>query len=231
MQTSRFLQGMLGVTLFGGVAAAQGVSTYDPAQLPVFHGHVAQYDLSSRGGVDGIILDNGTEVHTPRDRGDEIVAAVKPGDAVTIHGLKARALKLIQAMSVTNDASAATVADTDADDEHEHEHRHDGRGHGRGDDDDDDQSIQTMLRGQIKLQLHDTAGNLDGVLLEDRTVVRLAPADAETLAAALAPGQTVFVRGDVQARLTGKMVRADAIGPSADQMTVFATLRHGRHDR
>ncbi len=228
MQTSRFLQTLLSLTLLGGgVAAAQSASTYDPAQLPAFHGRVAQYDLSSRGGVDGIILDDGTEVHTPRHLDDELVAAVKPGDAVTIHGLKARELKLIQAMSITNDASAATVADTDDDDEHGH--RHDGRGRGR--DDGDDQSTQAVLHGLIGLQLHDTAGNLDGVVLEDHTVVHLATADAEKSAAALAPGQMLFVRGDAQAGATGKMIRADAIGPSADRMTVFATPRHGRHYR
>lgn len=73
---------------------------------------VAQYRLIPRGDVDGLILSDGTEVHTPPHPGAQFVAAVKPGDAVTIHGLRARNLPLVQAMQVSNDAGGATVTDT-----------------------------------------------------------------------------------------------------------------------
>ncbi len=50
----------------------------------------------------------------PPHLGTQLVYAVKPGDAVTIRGLKARALAMVQAMSVKNDATGATVTDTGA---------------------------------------------------------------------------------------------------------------------
>ncbi len=94
-----------------GAALAQNAAAYDPAQLPAFKGKVAQYSLTPRGDVDGLILDDGTEVHLPPHLSTQLVFAARPGDAVTIHGLKARELPMIQAMSVTNDASGTTVVD------------------------------------------------------------------------------------------------------------------------
>lgn len=96
----------------GATAMAQDASVYDPAQLPAFKGKVAQYSLTPRGDVDGLILDDGTEVHLPPRFSTQLVFAARPGDVVTIHGLKARALPMIQAMSVSNDATGTTVVDT-----------------------------------------------------------------------------------------------------------------------
>ncbi len=63
--------------------------------------------------MDGLILDDGTEVHLPPHLGAQLVAAVKPGDVVTIHGLRARAVPMVQAVSITNDATG----------KHRHRHR------------------------------------------------------------------------------------------------------------
>src|SRR5271167_4166173 len=93
----------------GAVAWVQPAPTYDPAQLPVIKGKVAQYTLTPRGDVDGLILDDGTEVHVTPTVSTELVFAVRPGDAVTIHGLKARAIPMVAAMSITNDATDTTV--------------------------------------------------------------------------------------------------------------------------
>src|SRR5580704_7774352 len=92
-----------------GMALAQPAPTYDPAQLPAMKGKVAQYTLTPRGDVDGLILDDGTEVHVPPSVSTELVFAVHPGDAITIHGLKAHAEPMIAAASITNDASGITV--------------------------------------------------------------------------------------------------------------------------
>ena len=50
--------------------------------------------------------------------------------------------------------------------------------------------------GRIKAQLHDRRGNLNGVLLEDGTIVRMPPPEAERLAANLAVGQPLYASGD-----------------------------------
>src|SRR5216683_105562 len=78
---------------------------YDPQQLPAQRGQVQQFTLTPRGDIDGLILTDGTEVKTPPHLSTLIGYAIKPGDAVTIHGLHAAALPLVQAVSITDDAT------------------------------------------------------------------------------------------------------------------------------
>src|ERR1700747_3158132 len=74
---------------------------YDPQQLPAQRGQVRQFTLTPRGNIDGLILSDGTEVKTAPYLSTEIAYSIKPGDAVTIHGLHAAALPLVQAVSIT----------------------------------------------------------------------------------------------------------------------------------
>jgi hypothetical protein len=203
----------------GCATLAQSSQTYDPAQLPAFHGKVLQYDLAARGDVDGVILDNGMEVHTSPRRATEVVAAVRPGDRVTIHGLKARELSLVRARSLTNDASSITVVDS-GDEEHDDDHGRGARGRHRGHRGGPRRApaAPAQVQGQIKMQLHDPDGDLDGVLFTDGTIVHLPPQTATAMAAKLAAGQTLFVQGEVIASDLGKVVDARALGPAADQL-------------
>jgi hypothetical protein len=187
-------------------------------QLPAFHGTVLQYDLSSHGDVDGVILDSGMEVHTSPRRSSQIIAAVRPGDRVTIHGLKARVLNLVRARSLTNDASSVTVVD---DGEESHEDGRGRSGHGRSSGHRRGSRTETLsdVQGNVKMQLHDGDGDLDGVLLTDGTIIHLSPQAAAATVARLAPGLTLFVRGEANTSDLGKVVNAKAIGSSATDLT------------
>jgi hypothetical protein len=220
---------LLGATLLagGGAAAALAQSvgnTYDPAQMPEFHGKVTQYDLNPRGDVDGLILDDGTEVHFPPHLGTEVVAAIRPGEAVTIHGLKARALPLIQAMSVTGDASGKTVVDNGPPGPGRRGPPPPPRGPGPMGGPD------LQAQGAVKMQLHGPRGELNGVLLTDGTMVHLPPPEANRLSAMLTPGQTIMVRGDGVENSLGRSIGAQSIGPAADKMVQIAPPPHAhRH--
>jgi hypothetical protein len=226
-----------GRTLLGAIALAAGpycsalaqsASTYDPAQLPAFHGKVLQYDLSERGDVNGIILEDGTEVHTSTHRSSEIAAAVRSGDHVTIHGLKARELNLIRARSLTNDASSVTVVDNGDESHHDDRGGREGHGHHRGHRrDPEGRGALADVQGKIKMQLHDADGDLDGVLLTDGTIIHLPSQTATAMAVQLAAGRTVFVRGEVNSSDLGKVVNAKAIGSSANDLTQLPD----RHER
>ena len=215
-----------------GAAIAQTAPIFDPAQLPATKGKVAQYSLTPRGDVDGLILDDGTEVHLPPHLGTQLVFAVKPGDQVTVHGLKARDVAMVQAMQVTNDATHQNVTDAGPPGPrgmggiggpgvpHGREH---GPGFAAG------QPIEDQ--GAVKAQLHGPRGDLNGVLLADGTIVRLPPREAQNLGAALAVGQPVFVRGNGVANGLGKVIAARAIGPNAQQLTeINGPMRHGGPD-
>jgi hypothetical protein len=189
-----------------GIALAQPAPTYDPAQLPAMKGKVAQYTLTPRGDVDGLILDDGTEVHVPPSVSTELVFAVRPGDAVTIHGLKARAEPMIAAASVTNDASGVTVM------------ANVGRRMGW-------RAPPIEDTSKVKEVLHEARGDMNGVLLEDGTVVRLPPREAERIGATLGVGQPLFVRGAGIASPLGKVIMARQVGPDQAHLTDIAAPR------
>src|SRR5215470_4063884 len=108
------LAALLTATALTGAAAVYGQAPaplWDAAQLPETKGAVKQYTLTPRGDVDGLILNDGTEVKLPPHLTAQIVFAVRPGDAVSVRGLKARALPLVDAASVTNFVTGVTITD------------------------------------------------------------------------------------------------------------------------
>jgi len=203
---------LLGAT---GMAAAQmhppmgmSTSTFDPAQLPEFKGKVAQYTLSPRGEVDGLILDDGTEVNVPPHLSSALVFSIKPGDAVSIHGLKARAVPMIAAVTITNVASGVVV------------------GGGQGGEHEGGARIE--VTGVVKEVLHTPHGDVGGALLQDGTVVRMPPPAAKKLASLLVVGQTIAVRGMGVTNALGKSVFAMDAGPSMDKLT-HIDMPHWHH--
>jgi hypothetical protein len=190
-------------TLMAGAAVygQGGSSLWDPAQLPETRGTVKQYTLTPRGDVDGLILQDGTEVKLPPHLTAQIVFSIRPGDNVSIRGLKARALTMVDAASVTNVATGVTVADN-------------GPPGGPG-----LSFRETTLTGRIAATLHGKRGEVNGALLDNGTVIRLPPPEAERMQSLLQPGQTVAVRGTNLVTPLGTVIDARAIGTSAERLT------------
>jgi hypothetical protein len=106
---------------------------------------------------------------------------------------------MIDAVSVVNDGSRVRVIDNGPP-----------RSHGSG------QILQTS--GHVKAQLHGRRGELNGVLLEDGTIIHLPPDEADRLAAQLAVGQPIYVSGEGIASPLGKVIAAQQIGPNQSQV-------------
>jgi hypothetical protein len=202
-----------GSGLAQNVTADVGAPLYDPQQLPMYKGEVQQFTLTPRGDIDGLILTDGTEVKTPPHLSTAIAYAIRRGDAVTIHGLHAAALPLMQAVSITDDATGRTVVDAGPP-------RPEG-GPGAGPAVSD--RALTEIEGRIRLPLHGPRGDVNGALLEDGTILRLPPPEAERFATLLQPGQTVAAAGIELANPIGKVLEVREIGPSRDQLDQVQT--------
>jgi hypothetical protein len=182
---------LLGASIAIGSAGFAIAQSAPPAPPPAVgdptevKGKVAQYSLTPRGNVDGLILADGTEVRLPPHGSTRLVFAVRPGDAVTIKGRKTTANPVVNAISVTNDATGAVVEMGPP-------------------------GPPQMLddESRVKLQLHDPDGHLNGVLLEDGAIIRMPPADAEQDAAGLAVGQPLYAHGDGVSSPLGKVIAA-----------------------
>ena len=180
----------------------------DHGQWPAYRGRVDAFTLTPRGDIDGLVLTDGTEVKTPPHLSGEIARTVKRGDAVTVHGLKAAALALIQAVSISDDASGRTVTD---------------RGPGRrllpDEPPDTVPAIRQRLQGRIRLVLHGMMGEANGALLDDGTVLRMPPPAAARLAGLLVPGHDIAADGLAHRWSFGTTVEVLALGASPDTMT------------
>src|SRR5438132_2486586 len=191
----------------GATAYSQTMGpVWDSSQLPESRGTVRQYTLTPRGDVDGLILSDGTEVKLPPHLTGQVVFAIRPGDQVSIRGLRARAIPLIDAASITNVATGRSVVDSGP----------------------DRVGYEQTFSGRIASTLHGKRGEVNGALLDDGTVLRLPPPEAERLEGWLRPGQMVSVRGDVLDTALGKVIDVRAIGSSPEQMTELAGPRPPR---
>jgi hypothetical protein len=181
------------------VALAVPVNSWDAAQFPETKGTVRQYTLTPRGDVDGFILTDGTEVKVPKHLSAQLVYAVRPGDAVTVRGLKAFALPLIDAATITNDRTGAMVVDN-------------------GPPGPDRWGLATTITGKVSATLHGPRGEVNGAILENGTILRLGPREAASLSALLQPGQSLAARGISTTTLLGTVMEVEAIGASPDQL-------------
>jgi len=191
---------------------------YDPQQqLPAYRGQVQQLTLTPRGDIDGLILSDGTEVKTPPHLSTQLAYSVNPGDTVTVHGLRAAALSLVQAVSITDEASGQTVIDNGSP----------GPGRGPGA---PPQALGpasfgavplapaapmpglTEGQGRVRMTLHGRQGEVNGALLDNGTILRLPPPEAYRFAALLQPGQTVVAEGSVS---PARSARCSRFGKSA----------------
>ncbi len=200
---------------------------YDPQQFPATTGEVQHFTLTPRGDIDGFILADGTEIKTPPHLSTALAYAVKRGDTVTVHGLRAAALPLVQAVSVTDEASGATVVDNG------------GPRPGRGPAPPPppppgapDPAVAppnpasmaplpglTEAQGKIRMTLHGPAGDVNGALLEDGTALRLPPPEAARFAALLQPGQDLVAEGTVLSNPLGTVMEVRQLGASRDQLS------------
>jgi hypothetical protein len=198
---------LLATAAICSAAYSQGAGPlWDTAQLPESRGTVRQYTLTPRGEVDGLILSDGTEVRLPKHLSAQVVYVVRPGDQVSIRGLRARAIPLIDAASITNVSTGKTVVDNGK----------------------DPRGPEQTYNGRILTALHGKRGEINGALLEDGTVLRLPPPEAERFEAWLRAGQTISVRGPILDTALGRVIDVQAIGSSQEQMTELGGPRPPR---
>jgi hypothetical protein len=196
---------------------APQAAVYDPQQFPAIRGELDRLTLTAKGDIDGFILKDGTEVKTAPDLSTQIAFAIKPGDRVTVHGLKAAALPLVSAVSITDEATHRTVTDSGL-------------------------SAATPMTppprlarpprgappplpaaagetsGRVRMALHGPQGEVNGVLLENGTILRFPPDQGAQLATLIQPRQSVVAEGTAITNALGTVVDVQQIGPSRNQL-------------
>ena len=196
-------------------ATATQAAVYDPQQFPTIKGEVDRLTLTARGDVDGIILKDGVEVKTSPELSTQIAFALKPGDRVTIHGLRAAALPLVRAVSITDDVTHRTVTDAGESGPMNPPGPRPPPPRGAPP---PAPGANSEAAGRVRMALHGAQGEVNGVLLESGTILRFPPDRADQLASIIAPRQAVVAEGIAVTTALGTVMDVRQFGPSRDRL-------------
>jgi len=202
----------------------------DPAHLPETKGVVDRFLINPHGDADGMLLEDGKEVHFPPHMSKAVLAAavlaaLKPGDHVKVRGVRPRGVDMVAAVSIQ--AGDAPAIMDHGPPKHE--------GPKKGDDPKGDKKPKPVphkpvdVEGVVKRVLHGPKGERRGALLQDGTIVRMPPHAAESLHDKLAPGHKLAARGAELTNDFGTVVDAHEIGVSLAALHPVEPKKPGEH--
>lgn len=197
----------------------------DPDCLPETQGNVERFVVNPYGEIDGIILSGTTEatlVHLPPHLSAEIEAAIQIGDAVCVRGVRPRGTRMIAAVALIA-ADGRAIVDHGPKDRRDEESR---RGHSQR----PSRLKDVKVAGKVRLSLHAPKGELRGVVLDDGSIVRIAPKEARRFAEFLQPGASVAVRGEGIETTYGRVVEGRDIGSDLGSLVPMKGQKSERPD-
>jgi hypothetical protein len=188
-----------------------GAPAFNAQQMPEARGTVQRFTLTPRGELDGFLLTDGTEVHLPPHLSDQLATAVRLGDPVSVRGYRSPAAPLIVATAVTDIATNQTVVDQGPPPPGTRPPPLPPGVPSPG-------AQQTSLNGRVQASLYGPAGDLNGAVLYDGTIIRMPPQEAYQFAGLLTPGQMVTVQGWTLNTSYGRVVDAQGVAPASAQV-------------
>jgi hypothetical protein len=201
---------LMAAVLLPGLASAQVTipSASVPSDLAMVRGKGDRFTLSAEGQPDGLILDDGTEVHVRAYLARKLSAAVHRGEPVTVRGLRASGMPFFSASSVSSDLNHQVVTDTG--------------NPGLGEIPQPTTGTPVSLEGTIARAIHRSDGAVIGAFLSNGTEVRMPDGVSADWPNLFKPGETLAVTGqDIQTEY-GRVIRIETLGPSASQLSPVA---------
>ncbi len=191
----------------------------DPDYLPQTTGTLKQFVLNPHADIDGLLLTDGTEIHTPPHLSASLLRVLAPGAKLSVRGVKPRDSDVIVALAI-DPAKGKRIVDDGPGAKHEKKPSS-GKKSGKA----------VNHSGQIECLLHGPKGNVHGVLLMDGMFVRFAPHTAESLSDLLVVKGMVSVRGHSHANEHGTVIEADAIGSDMEALRDIASHEKPKHPK
>jgi hypothetical protein len=175
---------------------------------PVAEGTVVCYLLNPRGEVNGLLLQDGSQMHVTLRAAQDLTKTIQPGDRVRVHGRRVSNIPLVQADVIINmtDGKSFTVP-----------YRLDLPMPPR----EERPTVNEMhAAGTIEVLLYDPLKEVvNGALLSDGTQFRLPPDVGEHFHASLKKDMDVVVRGYGIATPHGTALEVVAIGRKGHPLT------------
>lgn len=197
----------LGVQVF---PAGSDTSPSSLRKRPVAEGIVTRYLLDPRGEIEGLMLQDGTQMHITSRAADKLLQAIKPGHHVRVHGHRQDDVPVVQADVIFN-ASTGTIftvpfrLDFPVPEQEQHLSMTEMKAEG---------TIEALL-------FHALKGVVQGMLLSDGTQVRLPPDISEDLRRSFRLGEQVIAEGNGTVNQYGRCMEALSMSVNGGKMTAL----------
>jgi hypothetical protein len=183
----------------------------DPDFLPATEGTLDRFLFNTHADIDGLLLTDGTEIHTPPHLSAQLLDALAPGEKLSVRGVKTRHGGVIVAVAIDTRKGGRIADEGPKHKKHPKPHPHEkpggaGKYHG------------LIHQGIIERLLHGPKGDAHGALLDDGTIVRFPPHGATTFADVLKVGASLSSRGASITTPSGTVVDATALGVDASSL-------------
>lgn len=168
-------------------------------------GRVQQWLLNPNGEIDGLLLVDGTQVAFPPHLSASVQQTMKPGDAVQVSGWRTPGAPVLRAASLSANGRSV-VGQPPAFGSTPPAPR-------------DPRALTAMsASGRVARPLYTGRGDINGVLLDNGSIVRFPPHVGAELAPTLQAGSTLHAKGWGSRGPLGSAIEATAIGPTAEGM-------------
>ncbi len=207
----------------------------DPGHLPKTEGTVDRFLINPHGEIDGILLADGMEVHVPPHLSGEIRAAVQPGAAIAVYGVRPRHVEMIAAVAIEA-GPGRRIVDNGPREEKRDGHGKDAHaknGHGKEGHKPDKAPPPPPVdvEGVVERSLHGPKGELRGALLEDGRIVRVPPHEARENGSLLHPGARIAARGPGTTADGATVIDAKELGASAATLKPVKPKKPEGHEK
>ncbi len=219
-----FVAGGLGIAAAQQPAAPPSPPGVWGQQAANITGTVHQFELTPSGEVEGLILNNGTEVHLPSHLTAQLTAAVRPGDQVRVRGWQSATPDFVIGSSVTDARTGQTVVDQGPPPPGTMPPPPPPGQPALG-------AQWATMQGRVVQYIHGPKGDINGVLLDNGMELKLPPPAAYQVSVWVQPGQTITAQGYVLSNAFGRVMNVQAVGPSPQslaQVTWMAPHAHGK---
>jgi hypothetical protein len=170
---------------------------------PALTGILKRFVVNPHGEIDGLLFEGGQLAKFPPHMTGELTAVVKPGDTASVRGFLEPS-GTVKALVITNEATKRNVV--------EHppfpgvakmpKHLRFAA------------LVRLQAAGKVERPMYGKKGELNGVMLDDGTVIRFPPHAVFQFAAQLQPGQSIAVEGLGTQNDFGRGIEAISIGPT-----------------
>ena len=187
----------------GGPVPPAPIAATPEAGTITVSGRAQQWLINPNGEADGLLLSDGTQVAFPPHLSAAVMQVLKPGDTVQVSGWRAPNVPVVRAQtlvangrSVTDQPPTPGMAPPPP--------RESG-------------ALSAMTAGgRIARLLYTDRGDVHGVMLEDKTIVRFPPHIGAAHGAQLQPGAPLHARVWGTRGAQGAALEATSLGQSAD---------------